>query len=260
MKSNITVIIPVYKPDEKLFEVAIDSINGQLTKPDNVILVVKNNSEDLKFVNSFIKSYESELPFQILTHEESTSFANQMNIGVKACETDWFVFLEQDDELSTTWIKNGVEYRDAYDDVSIFLPLIIDIDNKNKFTGITNELVWAAEFCDEMGVLDEESLLRAESFNFGGMLMKCDDYLEYGGIKDNIKITFMLEFLLRQIHYSNKLMVIPKYGYKHLNLREGGLFDSYLKTLSPDEQRWWLSVAKKEYFHINDRDIQYTKD
>ena len=32
---------------------------------------------------------------------------------------------------------------------------------------------------------------------------------------------------------------------------------NYKDELSPDEARWWLSSAKKEYFHIKDREISY---
>jgi hypothetical protein len=54
-----------------------------------------------------------------------------------------------------------------------------------------------------------------------------------------------------------KIMTIPKLGYKHNNLREGSLFTEYQKTLDPIEGKWWFSLAKKEYFFTNDRNITY---
>ncbi|NIQ16175.1 MAG: hypothetical protein GTO02_17815 [Candidatus Dadabacteria bacterium] len=55
-------------------------------------------------------------------------------------------------------------------------------------------------------------------------------------------------------------MTIPKFGYKHINQREGSLFHTYRNELSPDESRWWLSQAKKEYHFTNDRKITYEQE
>ena len=54
-------------------------------------------------------------------------------------------------------------------------------------------------------------------------------------------------------------MVIPKLAYKHVNEREGSLWSTYKKELSLDESRWWLSLAKKECYHFDDRNILYEK-
>ena len=78
-------------------------------------------------------------------------------------------------------------------------------------------------------------------------------------MKESIKLSFINEFLLRFTFNSCKVMIIPKLGYKHINNREGSLFDQYKKELSMDESRWWLSLAKKEYFHVNDRNVSYEK-
>ena len=124
---------------------------------------------------------------------------------------------------------------------------------------MSNEAVWAAEFSDEMGILDNASLLKYQNFNFGGMVMLKEAYLDNGGIKESIKLTFMYEFLLRITFNSAKVMIVPKIGYKHVNLRVGGLFESYRNEMSTDEARWWLATAKREYFHIDDRKVAYEK-
>ena len=108
--------------------------------------------------------------------------------------------------------------------------------------------------------MDNAALLRYQNFNIDGMAMLTDAYKEYGGIKESIKLSFINEFLLRFTFNSCKVMVIPKLGYKHLNNREGGLFDSYKNELTQDESRWWLALAKKEYFYVNDRNITYEKN
>lgn len=254
--NDITVIIPVYNVDEKLFVNAITSLKEQFEKPQEVLIVVGDKTDDYELISKF--DYEG-LNVTILNHKESTSFASQMNIGVNACKTEWFSFVEQDDEVSKIWFKNVVEYREVYKEINVFLPIIVDIDNTGTFVGLSNQAAWAHTFSDELGVIDNESLLSNQNFNFGGMVMRKEVYQEFGGIKDKIKLTFMYEFLLRLTYNSTKIMIIPKFGYKHLNLRSGGLFESYRSELTPEESSWWLDTAKKEYFHTTDRDTKYEK-
>jgi hypothetical protein len=54
-----------------------------------------------------------------------------------------------------------------------------------------------------------------------------------------------------------RLMVIPRFGYKHVNQRKGSLFATYKETIDPAEARWWLSTAKKECYFTKDRNITY---
>jgi hypothetical protein len=67
----------------------------------------------------------------------------------------------------------------------------------------------------------------------------------------------MYEFLLRMTYNTVKVMVVPKIGYKHVNQRPGSLFNEYLETLRPDESKWWLDKAKKEYLILDDRELSY---
>lgn len=257
-KNEITIIIPVYKADEVLLTNAIKSVSEQKVKPDSLMFVVSGGSDDEKLVKKLTKDNKG-LKFEIITHSEDTGFASQLNLGVESCGTKWFIFLEQDDELSNIWVYNVTQYREVYDDAQIFLPLVMDVNSGDEFLGFTNEAVWASQFSDELGILDNAALLRYQNFNIDGMAMNRDAYLEYGGVKKSIKLSFISEFLLRFTFNSCKVMVIPKLGYKHINDREGSLFDNYKKELTMDESKWWLELAKKEFFHVNDREITYVK-
>ena len=86
---------------------------------------------------------------------------------------------------------------------------------------------------------------------------------EQGKFKENIKLTFSYEFLLRLTNNNVKIMTIPKIGYIHLNMREDSLFwlyknDENLK-LNEGEVKFWLDTAKKEFFFKNKRDVNYTE-
>jgi glycosyltransferase involved in cell wall biosynthesis len=254
--SQISVIIPVHLLDEstkKLFDVAIESVKSQTELPKEILVV--GPKEVLDFVG---KDNDG---FRFVLNEGKTDFASQINLGVEKCETEWFCILEMDDELAPTWLSNVNKYKSKYLDVDSFLPIIVNREfETNAFVGFDNEAVWAAEFSTELGLIDHNCLLAYQAFNLDGMVMKKDVFISNGGLKPSMKLTFIYEFLLRITYFSSTVMVIPKFGYRHMNSRVGSLFNTYKNTLSLDEQRWWLSLAKKEYFHTKDRGITYEKN
>ena len=111
-----------------------------------------------------------------------------------------------------------------------------------------------------MGILTNETLQTFQNFQISGMVFNKNKFLEMGGIKPNIKLTFGYELFLRLTHNSIKIMTIPRIGYKHINLREGSIFWNYKngeEKMSQDEAKFWIDSAKKEYFYTNNRDIKY---
>jgi hypothetical protein len=259
IKSDISVILPVHElTDEtkELFANAVKSVEQQKVSADELVIVVPKKSEALKYIKSFDfgKLKDS---VTIVENDGNTDFASQINLGVSKAKYSWVSFLELDDEYANIWFKNVVEYREAHKNVDIFMPLIVDVNNKGSFIGFTNEAVWATGFSDELGVLDLNALLMYQNFNIDGIVMKKSIFEDYGGFKASIKLTFIYEFLLRMVFKDAKVMAIPRFGYKHVNQRPGSLFSSYKETIDPAEARWWLSQAKKEYYFEKDRKITY---
>lgn len=258
---NISVILPVHQLDDAtkpLLDNAIKSIERQKVRPSEVLIVAAKDKELLTYLNGLDLGEIKDIT-KIIENEGDTGFAAQMNLGVEKASGEWISFIELDDEYSSIWFKNVEIYANAYDDVELFLPIVVDVDKDRRFIGFTNEAVWAAEFSDELGFLDNNALATYQNFNFDGMVIKKDVYQDLGGIKESMELTFMYEFLLRLTYNDIKVMTVPKLGYKHINQREGSLFHSYTKSLTPDESRWWLSTAKKESFFNYDRKITYTK-
>ena len=255
--TGISVILPVHELNDetkKLFSNAVQSVINQTVKPDELIIVVPKNSD----LSKELKTLDySGFNVVIVENDGKTDFASQVNYGVSVCKSEWFSILELDDEYAKIWFKNVVEYRNTHSNVDIFMPIIVDVDNTGQFIGFTNEAVWAQSFSDELGVLDNNALLAYQNFNIDGMVIKKSIYDEFGGFKPSIKLTFIYEFLLRMTFKDAKVMVIPRFGYKHINQRLGSLFSKYKETLDPAEARWWLSTAKKEYYFPKDRNITY---
>lgn len=261
-KSNISLIIPIHELSEdvkKYLPNALSSVIQQEIRPDEVILVVPKIEPLLDYLKSL--DFGDLKPIvSVIENDGNTDFQSQFNYGVTKAKSDWVSFLEFDDELSKIWFKNVVKYRDAYPEVGLFLPIIIDVDRDNQFYGFTNEAVWAQSFSDELGILDNSSLLTYQNFNIDGMVIKKSLIEENGGFKSNVKLTFIYEFLLRQTFKSVKVLVVPKFGYKHVNQRPNSLFNTYKQTMNPNEAKWWLAQAKKEFYFSKDRVITYEQE
>lgn len=259
IKNNISVILPVHEITEEtksLLTAAIESVKRQLVRPEALIIVVPKNSD----AHFYMKTYDYgdfKSSVIIAENEGATDFASQINFGVNTCKTEWFSILELDDEYANIWFKNVVEYIEKHNDVGIFLPIVIDTNANGEFVGLTNEAVWAQSFSEELGFLDNNALLAYQNFNIDGMVMKKSIYDSFGGLKPSVKLMFVYEFLLRMTFKSVKTMVIPKFAYKHMNLRPDSLFSKYKQELDPTESRWWLAQAKKEYYFAKDRNITY---
>ena len=257
--NNISVILPIHLLDEttkELFGNAVLSVLEQSVRPDELVIVVPKGSDVAEYVKAHdYADYKDSVT--IAENDGETDFASQVNYGVSVSKSEWFSILEYDDEFAKIWFKNVIEYRAAHTNVDLFLPIIIDVDDNSGFIGFTNEAVWANSFSDELGVLDLNALLTYQNFNTDGMVIRKSTYDEFGGFKPSIKLTFIYEFLLRMTFKDVRVFVIPKFGYKHVNQRNGSLFSTYKQSLDPIEARWWLAQAKKEYYFPRDRKITY---
>lgn len=256
--TKISVLVPVHKLEEEYLTRCIESIKNQKVKPNEVLFITSKDKDVNKFLTDYNYGDLKEIAKVIENETGNYDFQSQINYGVEKSTSDYFTFVEYDDELSPIWIKNSLEYSESYPEVGIFLPIVYETDENGRFISFTNESVWAKDFTEQSGYLDNNTLQRVQNFNFDGMVVKKDLFLENGGLKKNIKLTFTYEFLLRMSYLSIPIMVIPKLGYKHTNNREGSLFVEYKNTIDVLESRFWIGKAKKEYFFTEDREITYT--
>jgi len=261
---DLSVILPIKSASAKdfteLFEKSIEALKTQKTNFNELIIV---HTDEDKLV-SHLESFDfGELNVLKLKWTEEPNFANQVNFGIKNSTSTWVSILEFDDEYSSIWFKNVKRYSEVYKDVKAFLPVVIDVDEKNSFAGFTNEATFATSFSQEMGLLTNEILHDFQNFQTSGMVIKKESIEEFGGMKTNFKLTFVYEFLLRLTFNSVKVMTIPRIGYKHVNLREGSIFWNYKNgsdILTENEVRFWIDSAKKEYFFKNERDLKYVPE
>jgi glycosyltransferase involved in cell wall biosynthesis len=259
--NKISIILPIKSGKaigfEDFFKKAIESVKNQKDFLEELIIVHGNEN----YITSFLSTYDFEdLNVKLISWTESPSFAKQVNHGVEMSNAKWCSILEFDDEYSNIWFKNATKYMDIYKDVDVFLPIVVDVDDKLVFAGFTNEATFAANVSNEIGILTNETLQTFQNFQISGMVFSKEKFLEMGGLKSNLKLTFGYELFLRLTYNSLKIMTIPRIGYKHMNLREGSIFWNYKNgedKMNQDEAKFWIETAKKEYFYNNDREIKY---
>lgn len=266
MDNKLTVILPVHRltDDEKdYFAKAVASVRDQKTLPTKLMIVVPKES-NLKTTLETYEYGENLKPLvEVVENDGKTDFCSQVNFGVSKTETEWFSILEMDDEYSKIMFDNFYKYSEAYDDVDAFLPIVLDANVDGRFLHFTNEPVWAKDFSEKIGFLDNDSLLNYPNFQISGGVYKKESFDTVGGLKPSIILQFGYEFFLRMTYYDKKIMTIPKVGYKKTNMRPKSLFYEYYlgdQKIRVDEAKWWFNQARKECYFKQDRGITYEEE
>ncbi len=260
-KLDISVVLPIksskVKDFDEFFNKAIESLQNQSVKIDELVIV--HTTEET--LTEFLDNYNfGELNVNKLIWDKEPNYAEQMNYGISMSKNNWVSPFEFDDEYAPIWFKNVKNYIDAFPETEMFLPVVVDVDDKLTFVGFTNEATFAANFTQEIGFLTNDTLQNYQNFQTAGSVFKKSLIENFGGFKSSIKLTFVYEFLLRLTYNSVSIMTIPRLGYKHLNLREGSIFWNYKfgeNKMVDNEVRFWIETAKKEYFFKEDRSIKF---
>jgi glycosyltransferase involved in cell wall biosynthesis len=261
---SLSVILPIKsskaKDFDEYFEKAITSLKNQTVGFEELVIV---HTQEQSLIDP-LNSYDfGDLNVTKLLWDKDPSYANQVNFGIKNAKGTWVSLFEFDDEYSSIWFKNVKQYVESFPDVQMFLPVVVETDEKGLFAGFTNEATFAANFSQEMGILTNDTLQEYQNFQTAGSVFKKTIVEDFGGFKPSIKLTFIYEFLLRLTYNSVSIMTIPRLGYKHVNLREGSVFWNYKfgdNKMVEDEVKFWIQTAKREYFFTDDRSIKYQSD
>jgi hypothetical protein len=260
----VSIILPIKSSKardfQEFFDKAIQSIKDQLVQVNELVIVHTQEESLVDFINSYDFG---ELNVQKLLWDKGPNYCDQINYGIKNSKSEWVSLFEFDDEYSKIWFKNVKKYIESYPNVDMFLPVVVDTNDKGVFVGFTNEATFAANFSQELGYLTNETLQNYQNFQTAGSVFKKKLVEDFGGFKSSIKLTFIYEFLLRLTYNSVNIMTIPRLGYKHINLREGSIFWNYKhgeEVMTEDEVKFWIQSAKKEYFFTNDREINYNQE
>ena len=254
---QITTIVPIHKYDETLKETLGNAFKSfyETSKniPADLMIVGPKDVLDLvkaDFVNGDV----------VYVENENSWFSAQINAAVKKVKTDYFSILEYDDEYTPIWFDNVAKYIETGDDIAVYLPLTEVFDYQHKEQGpigYVNEAVWASSFSEKLGYFDNECLQDYLIFNTTGGVFRTKDFIEIGGLKESMKLSFWYEFLLRAINKEKSIFVIPKVGYFHIVNRNDSLAPTFAQTMSDRESEFWVELARKEYLYKTDRKKTY---
>ena len=267
---DISVVLPVHKFDDEVKELLSKALETAAIQEDiedkiDVFVVyasaLDNNQDWMKFIGTPAKEWET-LNILYIKNDGNTDFQAQVNLGAQQVKTRYFSILEYDDEYSTTYFKimNSYIKSPEFKGVEIFLPIVVETNDKDQTLKLTNETVWSKQFVGEngtMGYLNAPSLNQYTDFKICGGLFRTDEFIGAGGLKSNIQLTFQYEFLLRYLNNASKIYTVPKIGYKHLATREGSLFHVLQQTMTMQDRKFWFDTAKKEANFFNDRPIDF---
>lgn len=195
---SLSVILPIKSSKAKdfdiFFEKAINSLVNQDVKFNELIIIHTKEDSLVEILNNYDFK---DLNVVKLPWDEAPNYSAQINYGVENSKSEWVTFFEFDDEYSKIWFKNFDKYSKIYPDVTGFLPVVVDVDNKEVFAGFTNEATFAANFTQEMGYLTNDILHDYQNFQTSGIILKKEVFINSGGFKPSFKLTFGYEFLLR---------------------------------------------------------------
>jgi hypothetical protein len=256
---KITIILPLHIINDE-YEIMLKNAISSIEDFHNDIVLSIVCPKDVK---DSLSNLSQKLEITFVENSGDTGFCSQINLGIEKCETEWFSILEVDDEFKKIWLKSISSYIEENTDVDVFLPVVKDVNVEGSFISFTNESAWAYGFTEKQGFIDNEVLLDYQNYQTSGGLFRTNVIKENGMFKENIKLTFSYELLLRLTHNGVKIITVPKIGYQHVNFREDSLFWEYKNNeetkLSEDEVKFWLDSAKKEFFFKNKRDIKYVE-
>jgi Glycosyltransferase like family 2 len=261
-EKKISVILPVHKIEGNYAIMLYNAVKSVENFFDDVVLMIVCPG----YVKTEIDKLDlgQKLEIKYVVHTSPTDFCSQVNVGITNCETEWFSILEIDDEYHSIWLKYMTAFMSQNPDVEVLLPIIKDVNTEGKFLSFTNESTWAYGFTEKQGFLDNEILLEFQNYQISGGLYKTQVIKDNGMFKENIKLSFGYEFLLRLTHNGVKVLTVPRIGYQHVNFREDSLFWKYKNDdemkLNEKEIKFWLEAAKKEFFFRNKRDINYVEN
>ncbi len=176
---------------------------------------------------------------------------NNINSAVATIKEPYFIVVSGDESLNTMYIKNLVDYINAYPEVASFLPTTIHMNENNEFQKFSNEFIWTKSIPKKSGFADFELLKNFPFVTFNGAVIKKDAFIDCGLLKPSFEKYYWYEFFLRLSHKGYDIMVIPRYSF------------AVVTKLSSDdmlEDKFWFELSKKEYFFNKDRNIKYVPE
>ena len=258
----------------------LNSIKAILDKPS--IIVNEKSTPDGPVEQKVIEATTA-LNYVInktTNHTFQCIFNEALNYAI-ANEYKYFSVIEPEDVIDSNWYKTALNYADKKKETDGFMPITREISNGN-FLGFFNEACWVDGYAEVAGVFDLQLLMRFNCINTTGAVLKTESIKSFSteidgqfkAMKEDFKISYAYEFFLRMIYNDLKFFTIPRLGYEHrIDIpseivepfsskipRNISVWPEEKGGMSPEEVKFWIDAAKKEYFiGRHDRPIKFEK-
>lgn len=254
---QLSIVIPIHEfnpeVDSDYLNKCLESIEAtKLFSPKEIVLLVTTEDPSFKKLKG-IKV--------IKNTTDKTDFYSQINHYTSICKTEFFSVVEFDDEVSETYLKSFNDYYLNKKDVSVFIPMIVEVNQENTFIKFSNAEPLSRGLIQEgpLCYLPHEQSKMLRSTLISGSFFKTEDLKEVGGFKTNLKISNNFEFIMRCTYSEKKVFVIPKLIYLHKNHRPNSALDQISKSeITKEEVLFWYEIAQKEFYYKRDREVEYS--
>ena len=135
MKPEVTVLMPVFNPNEKHFYLALDSILNQTFKQFKLLLI--DDASDTP-VKELLKNY-SDQRIEIIRNEKNLGITKSLNKGISKVETKYIARMDADDICHQERFEKQINYLKQKSNVDALFTFIRHIDDKGKQLGIWKE-------------------------------------------------------------------------------------------------------------------------
>lgn len=191
---------------------------------------------------------------------------------------EFFSPIEANDVVGLNWYAQANLYAMENQSVTMFFPIIRNTVN-GVFSNLMNEAPWAEGLAEEAGKIDLNLLNRFNCIIPLGAIFRVKDIQEYSEnkgdgkfypMKESVKISHYYEFLMRMVYNDVKGMNVPRIGYEFKVKTNDFFKHTYCKIpqniaqipldkggITPEEGKYWMDLAKKEYFFDEDRNKVY---
>ena len=115
------------------FKNAIDSLKNQQIEFEELLIVHTKEESLIELLNNYDFG---NLTVTKLLWDKDPNYADQVNYGIKNAKGKWVSLFEFDDEYANIWFKNVAKYTEAYPEVQMFLPVVVEVDEKGVFAGL----------------------------------------------------------------------------------------------------------------------------
>jgi len=252
-EKQVLIAIPVHKFDvevAKYLSLAVASVENQNIGGISCIIVCPNG-----IVDSLKDSFDG---VEIVGHDGDTGFESQVNVAFEHAISNnyvWVGILEFDDSYDPKYVETLLRHAN-HKNVSYIAPFSLYVDEESKYIGIHNEACWARNIVEQSGSYDIGSLFQRNFLLFTSCLIKTESVKDFGGMKE-IPLTHTHEFILRMAYNGVECSVVPHILHTHTFNRSGSYLDGLVGNITKEEFNFWNDVARKEYFFVEDRHIEY---